>query len=425
LATDPERGLLQANNLNYFTMPYCVIRDGVFAKMTFPEQRLYLTLCWLATRERTSSFDTTTGFLRKLTGLSEVGLPKALLGLQEACLLSTCSKTTQRSLHIMMFNPETREVLVRRAFADPKDYPENYYDEFDSETGTASKAKQWVSPEQAKQKFLRALSERGETPTKDKRGNFMFRCPFHEDSTPSCSFNPKMFCFNCFGCGARGNTLTLLTQLTGIKGETYIKELGAEQNSKPQFRSIADAEARYRYCDKSGYLVKEALRFRNDDGSKAFLQRKPEPGKQDRWIWSTADLKPMLYNLHQFANAKTVCICEGEKGCDTVTSLLLDGGDGPCRMYPRVIGTTSGSANSWRAEFAKDLKGFRQIILMPDDDEAGQRYSQAIQESLMTEGIGFHVVSFTGTGAKDVSEYMQEHTVEDLVRLIGIEKLAM
>jgi hypothetical protein len=90
----------------------------------------------------------------------------------------------------------------------------------------------------------------------------------------------------------------------------------------------------------------------------------------------------------------------------------------------KAIGTTSGGADSWNPIFAKDLKRKR-VIILPDDDEAGERYSEAVQESLNAVGIAYSVVTFAGTGAKDVSEYMEELTVEDFVRLIGFDKMTM
>jgi hypothetical protein len=47
------------------------------------------------------------------------------------------------------------------------------------------------------------------------------------------------------------------------------------------------------------------------------------------------------------------------------------------------------------------------------------------QQSLRAEGIEYHVVSFNGKGAKDVTEYMENHRVEDLMRLIGIDIVQM
>jgi hypothetical protein len=71
------------------------------------------------------------------------------------------------------------------------------------------------------------------------------------------------------------------------------------------------------------------------------------------------------------------------------------------------------------------LKKFSKVILLPDDDQAGERYSQAIQDSLRAEGIAYSVVSFNGTGAKGVTEHMVSHSRENLVRLIDLALIHM
>lgn len=42
--------------------------------------------------------------------------------------------------------------------------------------------------------------------------NFMLRCPFHTERSPSCVVFPRKRCFSCFGCGATG----LATQTTEV-----------------------------------------------------------------------------------------------------------------------------------------------------------------------------------------------------------------
>lgn len=44
-------------------------------------------------------------------------------------------------------------------------------------------------------------------------------CPFHEDSTPSCSINIEKGIFKCFGCEAKGNVLDFMVRMAdGEKG---------------------------------------------------------------------------------------------------------------------------------------------------------------------------------------------------------------
>ena len=38
-------------------------------------------------------------------------------------------------------------------------------------------------------------------------------CPFHKDKAPSLSLSDEKGCFNCFGCGAKGNIITFNAML--------------------------------------------------------------------------------------------------------------------------------------------------------------------------------------------------------------------
>jgi 5S rRNA maturation endonuclease (ribonuclease M5) len=112
-------------------------------------------------------------------------------------------------------------------------------------------------------------------------------------------------------------------------------------------------------------------------------------------------------------------LTEGEKDAVTVTNLSLLGRAGI------AVGTTSGGSDSWKPVLAKELSSSQRIVILPDDDEAGTRYANAIEESLKAEGIEYRRCSLSGTGAKDVSEFMETHSIEDLVRLIGVDWIRM
>jgi 5S rRNA maturation endonuclease (ribonuclease M5) len=178
----------------------------------------------------------------------------------------------------------------------------------------------------------------------------------------------------------------------------------------------SEAEAIYIYPNK------EVLRYPN----KGFRQRQRDTDGQYVWnvkgvpskLYSGNNHDPMHYEDH-LQKAQTVIMVEGEKDADTVTNLQLMNGT----ATNRVIGVTSGSASSWEPVLAKELKDKR-LIILPDDDAAGIAYANEIEQSLKDEGItDYRRVSFAGTGCKDVSDYMQSHNEDDLIRLIGIDWL--
>mgnify|MGYP001595337408 FL=1 len=96
----------------------------------------------------------------------------------------------------------------------------------------------------------------------------------------------------------------------------------------------------------------------------------PELGK---WQWKDPKGKLPLYNLPEIkANPdKAVVICEGEKAADSVK-----------QFFPNDVSTTTahGSQSPQRTNF-KPLKG-REIIIWPDNDEAGQEYVKVLIDLL-------------------------------------------
>lgn len=65
----------------------------------------------------------------------------------------------------------------------------------------------------ASPEFILSLCEKHMGQHKDLGPNSkMFKCPFHEDGTPSLSVDPmNMGMFQCFGCGEKGNIFSILT----------------------------------------------------------------------------------------------------------------------------------------------------------------------------------------------------------------------
>src|SRR5487761_2510793 len=65
-------------------------------------------------------------------------------------------------------------------------------------------------------------------PLKKTGSNFVARCPFHSEKTPSFSVNPAKQFYYCFGCGASGTALGFIMEYTGANFVDAVHEL-AEQ----------------------------------------------------------------------------------------------------------------------------------------------------------------------------------------------------
>ena len=106
---------------------------------------------------------------------------------------------------------------------------------------------------------------------------------------------------------------------------------------------------------------------------------------------------------------------EGETKADPLFLLGLCDASGN-----EVAVTTTGSANSWRSDFVEILKGKR-VLLLPDTDEVGIRFAEAIQASLGRAGIHHETVYLDGY--RDIRGFLEHHTPHALVTRIGSDWL--
>jgi DNA primase len=64
-------------------------------------------------------------------------------------------------------------------------------------------------------------------PLKKTGSNYVARCPFHTEKTPSFSVSAKKQFFHCFGCGASGNAITFLMDYNHLDFVEAVEDLAA------------------------------------------------------------------------------------------------------------------------------------------------------------------------------------------------------
>jgi hypothetical protein len=374
------------------------------------EVSLYVSLLWLANQSRSNEFNSTYPELRKLANLSHATFAAALDRLETRGLFR---REGDGQITFKLCDPHTGEPL-HEATADAQDDPANYY-EVDEKGREIRFDYASAQPEQLEKLILSCLPSNSRVSR--SRDELVVMCPFHDDSTPSCSINLRKRVFLCrsTACDRRGTIKQFVMAVQNLREAEVNKALAHVAGKKVQFRDPnRNYKAIYSYGDKNGKLVKQVLRTHE----KTFPQRRPAKG--GGWIYDTKGLMPLLYKrdypLWEFVG--TFCLCEGEKDADSVNDLGLcprAGGGG------ELLATTSGSASSWVDSLADDLVGKR-VILMPHDDDDGAIYADKIIASLKLRQIEFRVVSFADVGANDVSDFLAEgHTKEELVGRIGAD----
>ena len=64
-------------------------------------------------------------------------------------------------------------------------------------------------------------------PLKKTGTNYVARCPFHTEKTPSFSVNRNKQFFHCFGCGASGNAISFLMDFSHLDFVEAVEDLAA------------------------------------------------------------------------------------------------------------------------------------------------------------------------------------------------------
>lgn len=131
----------------------------------------------------------------------------------------------------------------------------------------------------------------------------------------------------------------------------------------------------FTYTNEHGEPLYRIIKSFDDQGQRQFKQQHFD---NDTGAWlnglknpdSTLAVTKTLYNLPQLtqSTSEPVYIVEGEKDVESLKSL-------------GYVAITSGGAKSWQSHFADYLVG-REIVVIPDHDQAGTEYADAVIASL-------------------------------------------
>lgn len=227
-------------------------------------------------------------------------------------------------------------------------------------------------------------------------GEYTACCPAHDDRNPSLSVTQRdgKILLHCH----RGCSKEEILEAMGLKlSDLFIepRQSMTKQNYDPIRTHV--------YRDAEGNVLARKQIYRKDDGGKYALWERFEKGG---WHKGLGELKMPLYRANELKDADRIYIVEGEKDVDTMFELGF-------------VATTSpkGAGGKWESEYSHALSG-RDIIIISDNDEAGEKYAKTVKEGL---------ISYAKT-IKAVPSYAiydkvpHKGDISDILSLLGREK---
>lgn len=133
------------------------------------------------------------------------------------------------------------------------------------------------------------------------------------------------------------------------------------------------------YHNAQGEVIQIVRRYDPPGEKKQF---RPLIFHDGKWTWNYLPAPRPLYGLDRLAQRPddSVLVVEGEKTADAAQTL-----------FPRLAVVTSGSSDSASTADWTPLCG-RQVVLWPDNDEAGLKYAGAVHAQLRVLGVALRVV---------------------------------
>lgn len=264
---------------------------------------------------------------------------------------------------------------------------------------------------------------------KDKAGQKVACCPFHNEKTPSFKINKEKKFYKCFGCGKYGDAIDFLMQYKNINYIEAIKfiankykiqvEEETKDYEKPIERLVKLQSDTIKYFEDRGISNNTLLRFgvtettewmpgaNTDIRAICFNYFKDEKLVNIKFRAKNKDFKLsknaelIFYNLDSLKDETTAIIVEGEIDCLS----LYEAGFYNVVSVPNGAGTGTLQLkyldNCW--QYFEDKQ---KIIIFTDNDDAGKNLKDELARRLGKDRC------FTITypdGCKDANDVLLKH----------------
>ncbi|KHO62699.1 Toprim domain/AAA domain [Thermoanaerobacter sp. YS13] len=198
---------------------------------------------------------------------------------------------------------------------------------------------------------------------------------------------------------------TFEQDLNNVAGWKMLMEIIGEEAAKELDARIPRI---FLYTDEFGTPLFRVLRWDKPEG-KTFKTQNFD-GKE--WKDGLGNARKVLYRLPEvikaIKNDYAIFIVEGEKCVHAMEKLGLTATTNPF------------GAGKWLDDFTKQLTGAKEVVIIPDMDEAGRKHAEKVKESLEKHNIPERIVELPNLGeGEDIADWLSREGSRDrLLELI-------
>lgn len=225
-------------------------------------------------------------------------------------------------------------------------------------------------------------------------------CPFHDDHNPSLRIDSAKQVWFCDPCAKGGNAFTFVRDFLGLDDQKTVEWFKFRQPT------AAQVVGTYPYHDERGNVLFEVCRLL----PKRFLQRRTD--QHGYMVWNVRGTRRVLYRLPHLTKTAPLFITEGEKKADRLVQLGLS------------ATTCPGGAGKWDAAYDEQLRaaGIREVVVLPDNDEPGERHANSVAAACLNNGITVQIVRLDNLPPKgDIIDWLDAgHTKDALDILVAM-----
>lgn len=269
---------------------------------------------------------------------------------------------------------------------------------------------------------------------KQTKDEYVGKCPFHNDNTPSFHIYNATCRYHCFGCGQNGDVFEWLHKIRGMslhEASIFLDGEDMAQKNNPVEKEIITPLATdddsfifkitpglvHYYRDSDNNLLYKVGRYEAKDGQKKYFL--PATHTKDGWIAKAPTEGRIIYNLpRMLSTLGLVILVAGEKKCDQLQAILPNNAVISWMGGDKAFGKTN-----WHPI------ADRKIVFWPDNDEVSKDVQHEIKcEKLwivqipddMPKGWDAGDAIEGGWGINDVMQLISNKVLYDDLKTIAV-----